>query len=179
MIVSFELARETHAQAIAAMRIASGAKLAHDLGPGKWSGTTRLPAVRERIRGADPQNLRAQTIYVCCRDGEALGSVVVSTFLPSFLKGKLWRQPKASALGVFNLVVHPAHQRQGLGRLLMAGVEELAGSHGIPFIRLDAFEASPGATAFYRALGYDERATVTLRTTRLVLFEKAADLPTT
>ena len=177
MIISFELAREGHEQAIVDMRTASAEKLAIEQGPGKWSGTTKIQAIRERIRGADSENLRAQTLYVACRGGEALGSVVVSTFLPSFLKGNLWRDPKASALGVFNLVVHPTHQRKGVGRVLMSGVESLASNHGIPFIRLDAFENSPVATAFYRAIDYDERATINLRSTRLVLFEKTVGLP--
>ena len=161
------------------MRIASAEKLAVEIGPGKWSGTVKNQAIRERIRNADPENLRAQTIYVACQNGEAVGSVVVSTFLPSFFKGNLWREPKAGALGVFNLVVHPNHRRQGIGRALMAGVEGLANTHEIPFVRLDAYESNPGAVAFYQAIGYDERATITLRTTRLVLFEKAIGLPIT
>ncbi len=139
MTISFELAKQEHEQAIVAMRIASAEKLAVELGPGKWTGTTKIQAIRERIRNADSENLRAQTIFVACQNRETVGSVVVSTFLPSFLKGINWREPKRVALGVFNLVVHPAHQRQGIARALMTGVEGLASSHGIPFVRLDAF----------------------------------------
>ncbi len=54
----------------------------------------------------------------------------------------------------------------------MEGVEALARSHGIAYVRLDAYSANPISTGFYWAIGYDERVTINLRGCGLVLFEK-------
>jgi ribosomal protein S18 acetylase RimI-like enzyme len=169
--LSFELARPEHAASVVAMRTASAADLAEKLGDGHWSGSTKLASVRERIKGADLDVLRRTTLFVACRDGEVVGSVTVSTFPPGFWRQSYWRSGKEAGLGVFNLVVPPALQRQGIGRFMMREIERLATERGIRFIRLDAYSANPFSTAFYRAIGYEERAVIDLRGVGLVLFE--------
>lgn len=171
--VIFELARPEHARAIEAMRIASAIDLTAKIGQGHWSGSTKLQSIRERIKCADPENLRRTTLYVATWDGEPLGSVAVSTFPPGFWKRSYWREPRALGLGVFNLVVSPALQGTGIGRFLMEHVELLARDHNIPYVRLDAYEKNPFSTAFYRHLGYEARGTIDVRTVGLILFERS------
>ncbi|MFI5384886.1 MAG: GNAT family N-acetyltransferase [Fimbriimonadales bacterium] len=171
--LSFELARREHAKAIESMRRASADDLTLKLGPGHWSGSNRIRSIRERIDCADPEALRRTTLYVAGNEGEAVGSVAVSTFPPGFWKRSLWQEPKAVGLGVFNLVVFPEYQGMGIGRFLMEGVERLATVRNIPFVRLDAYTANPYSTDFYRHLGYDDRGSIEVRTVGLILFEKA------
>ena len=170
--LTFELARPEHTKAIQAMRVAAAADLTAKLGPGHWSGSTKIASIRERIKCADPEKLRVTTLYVVCRDGEVVGSITVSTYPPGFWRRTYWREGKETGLGVFNLVVFPELQRQGIGLFLMKAVEQLALDHKIRFVRLDAYSANPFSTAFYRAIGYDERTVIDLRGCGLVLYEK-------
>ncbi len=170
--VIFEPARLEHAKSIEQMRWLSAEDLAARLGPGPWNSSSRLQGIKERIALGDPETLRHSTLFVACLGNEAVGSVVVSTFPPGFWKRQYWQDPSAKGLGVFNLVVQPELQRQGIGRLLMQGVEQLARTCQIPYVRLDAFAENPISTTFYRRIGYDERAEISLRGTRLILFER-------
>lgn len=170
--LTFELARIEHAKAIESMRQASADDLTVKLGTGYWTGSSKIASIRERIKLADPETLRKSTIYVALRGDEVVGSVVVSTFPPGFWRREFWSEGKAPALGVFNLVVFPHLQGQGIGRFLMDGTEQLARKHGLPFVRLDAFAENPHSNAFYHAIGYEERAVIDLRGCGLVLFEK-------
>ena len=171
--LTFELARPEHAKAVDAMRAASAVDLTVKLGQGHWSRSTKIAAVRERIKCADPTNLRGTTLYIARRSDDVVGSVMVSTYPPGFWRKTLWKDGKASGLGVFYLVVSPEHQRQGIGKFLMESVEQLAKKHGIGWVRLDAYADNPISTGFYRAIGYDERAVIDLRGIGLVLFEKS------
>ncbi len=136
--------------------------------------SSRVQGIRERIKLGDPINLSRNTLFVATKNGDAVGSVIVSTHPPGFWKQSFWREPKARGLGVFHLVVFPDFQRQGIGRFLMTCVELLAAERGIPYVRLDAFEANPESNGFYRAIGYDERITIDLRGCGLVMYEKGA-----
>lgn len=171
--MTFELARPEHAKSVDSIRLLSALALTEQLGAGHWSGSTKLASIRERIKFADPEELRRTTLYVACRDGEVVGSVTVSTYPPGFWRRAYWNDGSSLGLGVFYLVVPPALQGQGIGRFLMEGVEQLARDHGISWVRLDAYSENPISTAFYRAIGYEERAVIDVRGVGLVLFEKA------
>ena len=175
--LTFELARPEHAKAVEAMRIASALDLTVKLGVGHWSGFTKIAAIRERIKQADPESLRKTTLYVACQGEEVVGSVMVSTYPPGFWRQTYWHSGKETGLGVFYLVVFPDFQRQGIGRFLMDEVEQLARDHQIAFVRLDAFAVNPTSTGFYRAIGYEQRCVIDLRGCGLVLFEKSVSAP--
>ncbi len=102
-----------------------------------------------------------------------LGSVTLSTLPPNFWKKHYWREPDTKGLGVIGLAVFPDVQRQGIGRFIMEGIEDLARSHGIPYVRLDAFTRNPFSNAFYQSIGYEARVDIELRGTGLTLYEKA------
>jgi GNAT superfamily N-acetyltransferase len=56
---------------------------------------------------------------------------------------------------VLRVQVHPSRQGQGLGRVLMTGVHDIARARGWEFLRLTA-RGGTGVDAFYRGLGYTE-----------------------
>ncbi|RBP44505.1 ribosomal protein S18 acetylase RimI-like enzyme [Roseimicrobium gellanilyticum] len=53
------------------------------------------------------------------------------------------------------LAVHPAHQRRGHARTLLAEAERLLLERGCPKINLQVRSTNAAAAAFYHALGYD------------------------
>jgi GNAT superfamily N-acetyltransferase len=56
---------------------------------------------------------------------------------------------------VLRVQVHPSHQGSGLGRVLMAGVHDIARSRDWEFLYLSA-RGGTGVDGFYRRLGYQE-----------------------
>jgi GNAT superfamily N-acetyltransferase len=56
---------------------------------------------------------------------------------------------------VLRVQVHPSHQGEGLGRVLMEGVHRIAQERGWEFLSLTA-RGGTGVDAFYRGLGYTE-----------------------
>jgi len=56
---------------------------------------------------------------------------------------------------VLRVQVHPSRQGQGLGRVLMTGVHDIARARGLEFLHLGA-RGGTGVDAFYRGLGYTE-----------------------
>ena len=56
---------------------------------------------------------------------------------------------------VLRVQVHPSRQGAGLGRVLMAGVHEIARGRGWEFLHLTA-RGGTGVDGFYRGLGYVE-----------------------
>lgn len=56
---------------------------------------------------------------------------------------------------VLRVQVHPSRQGQGLGRVLMTGVHDIARKRGLEFLSLTA-RGGTGVDAFYRGLGYTE-----------------------
>ncbi len=56
---------------------------------------------------------------------------------------------------VLRVQVHPSLQGQGLGRVLMSGVHDIARSRDLEFLHLGA-RGGTGVDAFYRGLGYTE-----------------------
>jgi ribosomal protein S18 acetylase RimI-like enzyme len=57
---------------------------------------------------------------------------------------------------VLRVRVHPATRRRGVGRALMAALEQRAEQLGMRELHLDTATNQPEAVAFYRSLGYQE-----------------------
>ncbi len=80
--------------------------------------------------------------------------VIELAYLYGALAGLIELIPAADHLLLENLAVAPAHQGKGIGRRLMARVEELARAEGFPVVRLYTNKAFTTNLAFYRRLGY-------------------------
>lgn len=63
---------------------------------------------------------------------------------------------------VYYLAVHPALQRQGLGRQMMQACEAWIHSRGIPKIQLMVRATNTSALGFYQRLGYVDAQTTVL-----------------
>lgn len=60
------------------------------------------------------------------------------------------------------LAVHPAHQRQGHARRLMARAEKLLTARGCPKLNLQIRAGNEAVIAFYESLGYADDHTVSM-----------------
>jgi ribosomal protein S18 acetylase RimI-like enzyme len=72
----------------------------------------------------------------------------------------------------YNVAVHPSHQRQGIGRALMAELDRRLWNKGARVLNLHYFNASTWARDFYHALGFQSATNATLA--QKVLKEPAA-----
>jgi GNAT superfamily N-acetyltransferase len=85
-------------------------------------------------------------LALLCVDGETAGfASVVGSLSPL---RRHWGT-------VLRVQVHPSRQGQGLGRVLMAGVHDIARGRGWEFLHLTA-RGGTGVDRFYRGLGYQE-----------------------
>lgn len=64
--------------------------------------------------------------------------------------------------GLYYLAVHPTRQRQGLGRLLMAGVEDWLRARHVPKLNLLVRKDNAAMAGFYEALGYTDQRCISL-----------------
>ncbi|MNO18390.1 Protease synthase and sporulation negative regulatory protein PAI 1 [compost metagenome] len=56
-----------------------------------------------------------------------------------------------------NIAIHPAYQRQGIGRVLMDALVQLAAERGVRKLSLRVLASNPGAVAFYESCGFVEQ----------------------
>jgi len=98
---------------------------------------------------------------VVLADGELVG-----------MGGLLRRSP--GQCEIKRMRVHPRCQRQGLGRLILEGLEELARELGFKVVRLDTTEEQVAARRLYEGSGYRE--TGRRRTDRFVFIDFAKTL---
>ena len=92
---------------------------------------------------ADYKALIAQGIVSMVTDGEAVRGVLVM-------------MPEGQSMFVENIAVDPRYQGQGLGRMLMAFVEQQARAEGLREIRLYTNELMTENLRFYQQLGFEE-----------------------
>ena len=99
-------------------------------------------------------------------------------YLDGALAGLIELIPAPDHLLLENIAVAPAHQKQGIGRRLMARVEALARGRGVPMVRLYTNKAFTSNLDFYRRLGYAlEREEPIKSGGFLVHFAKAIETP--
>jgi GNAT superfamily N-acetyltransferase len=150
------------------------------LGVGHWSKVSTVESVKRRMESKS-------LFLVYDRDAveaaggeeraEPVATFTVGVKAPAFWPRKAWREPGAKMVGVFGISVLPEFQRRGVGAWMMARVEELARADRAGYVRLDAYEQNPRSVAFYRKLGYEERARVAPMDISLICFEKAVPPP--
>ncbi len=62
----------------------------------------------------------------------------------------------AKELYIYDIAVHPAHQKQGIGKGLIEYLKEESQKRGIKTIFVEAEAGDDGAVSFYRAIGGEE-----------------------
>ena len=91
--------------------------------------------------------LRDQALFVAENDGTIVGWVHV------YARAVLEHDVAAEVVGI---VVDPNARRQGIGKALLARVEQWAKEHGLDCVRIGSASHRTDAHAFYETLGYQK-----------------------
>jgi GNAT superfamily N-acetyltransferase len=162
MRLSFTIAAEPDARALAALHTEVSKNLTDHHGRGPWTAVTSEQGV---LFG-----MRHSTVLVARRGKRIVGTLHLATKKPWAIDVSYFT-PVKKALYLTHMAVTPAIQRQGIGR----GLLEQATKHSRVFpadaIRLDAFDAEAGAGAFYAKCGYREVGRTTYRKAPLIYYE--------
>jgi len=162
MKLSFSIAEQTDAPALAALHTAVAEDLTRRHGRGPWSSVTTEKGVRFGMRNAR---------VVVARKGQTIvGTLHLPTKKPWAIDVSYFT-PVKKALYLTHMAVIPAMQRQGIGRRLQEEAVKQARAWPAEAIRLDAFDADAGAGAFYAKCGFREVGRVTYRKAPLIYFE--------
>ena len=100
-------------------------------------------------------------LYVLDREGRIVASVVVNSAWNEGYEGLPWSidcSPE-DALVPHALGVYPKVQGQGIGKIIVADVIELAKSKGKKTVRLDILHGNVGAEKLYTSMGFKYVAT--------------------
>jgi GNAT superfamily N-acetyltransferase len=124
-------------------------------------------------RGTLATDIQSGTAYVAALfNADLAGFLVLNDYQDPEYADVAWSINGVPIAVVHRLMVHPAHQQQGLARFLMRFAEERAMILGYGAIRLDAFSANPRALRLYQGLGYRDAGGVTFRKGAFRCFEK-------
>jgi aminoglycoside 3-N-acetyltransferase I len=83
--------------------------------------------------------------YAIIRNNDVLGGLT-AYLLPGYYR------PSCEVF-IYDVAIHPDHQRKGLGWKLFTSFQEYCGQHGLPEIFVSAHEEDTHALSFYRAMG--------------------------
>jgi len=164
MRIELEQAGEADAAAIAALRHASARQLTQRYGHGAWSATNASI-------GGVAMEARSGELFLARTEGSVVASLRLSGRNP-WLGDIGFFTSRTQPLYVTSMAVHPAVQRQGMGRAAVEAVFRLAAMRGNDAIRLDAFDAPAGAGGFYRKCGFRDVRRAQYFDTPLIWFER-------
>ncbi|MEO8622681.1 MAG: GNAT family N-acetyltransferase [bacterium] len=160
--LSFALATESDAPALAALRVATAQDLTERFGRGHWSG---IATERGVLAG-----MRESKIWIARR-----GSAMVATFRMSTTKpwaiDRSYFSRSAHPVYLTDMAVRPDLQGKGIGRHCLRMAVKYARAWPADAIRLDAYDAEAGAGTFYDKCGFREVGRVAYRAVPLVYYE--------
>ena len=160
--VSFGIATEADAGAVAELRAAVAHALTLVHGKGHWSTSgTEKGALRE---------IRTSRVILARAGAEILGTLSLGTKKPWAIAPEYFT-PVKRVLYLRDMAVAPAAQARGVGRLLLGEAERVAREWPADAIRLDAYEGAVGAGPFYAKRGFTEVGRVVYRGTPHIYFE--------
>ncbi len=153
---------EDDAAALASLRTAVAEHLTRSYGRGHWSSAVTEKSVLHGIK--------TSRVLVARNDSRIIATLRLATKKPWAIDPKYFvsvRRP----LYLIDMAVEPALQRQGVGRRLLEEARSVAQRWPADAIRLDAYDASAGAGAFYEKCGFHEVGRAIYRGSPLVYFE--------
>ncbi|MGA2085355.1 MAG: GNAT family N-acetyltransferase [Terracidiphilus sp.] len=165
MKLSFAAATESDALELAVLHSAAAEDLTRRFGHGFWSSP---PSVRGIL--ANMRKPKFSRILIARANHRIAATLRLATKKPWAIDTAYFT-PATLPLYLTGMAVHPVLQRKGVGRLLMKEAEAVARAWPADAIRLDAFDATAGAGAFYAKCGYREVAHVTYKNDPLLYFE--------
>lgn len=162
MKLSFTPATDADALAIAALRASVAAALTRQFGRGHWSSAGTERGVLHNIH---------TSALIAARLGATLvGTLRLATKKPWSIDTSYFSS-SPRPLYLTDMAVDPAHQRQGIGRLLVEEARTMANAWPADAIRLDAYDAAAGAGPFYRKCGFTEVGRASYRGNPLIYYE--------
>ena len=168
MDLSFGLAAEDDAESLQTLRQQVAEHLTARFGKGHWSNYGNLRAVL--------RSLEHSKTLVARRDGEIVATLRLVTKKPWSIDTKYFT-PVKRPLYLLDMAVAPALQREGVGRELLEAATPVARAWPADAIRLDAYDATAGAGAFYAHCGFQERGRVVYKGTPLRYYELLLSQP--
>ena len=145
------------------MRIAAADHLTRQFGDGHWSLHTNEASVL--------RDMKASKVLAARERGTIVGTLTLQTKKPWSIDASYFTAVK-KPIYLINMAVAPDRQRAGIGRALLEEAFNLARSGPADAIRLDAYDAPPGAGGFYRKCGYREVGRNTFHGNPLLYFER-------
>ena len=162
MIPKLVLATSEDAAELADLRNMVAEDLTTRHGQGPWSS-----ACTERGVLFD---LRQSMVYLARDPGRVIATLRLAAKKPWAID-RSYFTPVERPLYLLSMAVHPANQRQGIGRQCVAQALELARKWPAQSVCLDAYAAEGGAGDFYRKCGLREVGRTVYREVALVYFE--------
>jgi GNAT superfamily N-acetyltransferase len=150
------------AREVAELRRATANDLVKKHGPGPWQRAGGPATIARALQGGK--------VLVALVDGTIAASLTLSARKPWAIDANYFH-PSASPIYLTDMVVHPRHQRAGVGRTLLEAAVAVVRVWPGDAIRLDAYDAVAGAGGFYRKCGYTEVGRKRYRGTPLIYFE--------
>lgn len=135
--------------AFAEYRAASIPSFASDkIASGQWSEDTALELSRQGFEALLPHGLATPDNYLFeLRVDNEPGPVGMLWFAVQDRAGK-------KIAYVYDVLIHPEHQRKGHGTRVFGALEEMTRAMGLSGIALHVFGHNPGAHALYLRLGF-------------------------
>ena len=163
MHLTFALATEDDARALAEVRSAAAAHLTARFGAGHWSAHVGERGV---LFG-----MRQSHVWVARHGDVVAGTFRLSTRKPWAIDPSYFTL-SAHPLYLTDMAVHPGLQHMGIGRRCLEEACRQALALAADTIRLDAYDANAGAGPFYAKCGFHEVARVSYKGNPLIYFER-------
>jgi GNAT superfamily N-acetyltransferase len=162
MKLTFSLATPDDAATLAALHTAIADDLTRRHGRGHWSFKSTEHGVL--------YHLRTSRVLVARAKGKIVGTLNLQTKKPWAIDVSYFTAVK-KALYLTGMAVDLAHQKQGIGRLMLDEGIKQAREFPADALRLDAYDHAAGAGDFYAKCGFLEMGRVTYRKQPLIYFE--------
>jgi|SRR5688572_2360280 len=160
--VRFDIATPDDIPGVIAVRVNAAEDLTERFGGGHWSGHATERGVA--------WDLKQGKVLIARRGASIVGTLKLSTRKPWAIDASYFT-PCEHPWYLTNMAVDPTHQGKGIGKRSVLEAVRLVKEWGGDAVRLDAYDAAPGAGAFYEKCGFTERGRVTYRITPLVYYE--------
>jgi GNAT superfamily N-acetyltransferase len=160
--VTLQPAIAADASAVAALLTAAANTLTVQYGTGHWSQASSDRSVLNAMR--------TSRVYLVRDSGLTIATLALATRKPWAIDTKYFT-PRGTALYLLSMAVDPQQQGRGIGRQCVEQAMTICREWPSETIRLDAYDATAGAGAFYAKCGFREVGRVVYRTVPLIYFE--------
>ena len=118
------------------------------------------------------EDIEKGTLFVVCEEDALAAFYVISAEYDEQYSNAAWEQDADTAYILHRFCVSPKVQNRGVGRTVLAHIEDQVKEMGYKSIRLDTFTENPFAQRLYRHNGYEPRGYAQWRKGKFDLMEK-------